>query len=1007
MKPTGANLKSALAAILSALVLVALVACDPEPEPTPSPTPTASPAPTATAAPATPAPTASPIPATTPAPVQPEPSPSPTPASEIAPVLEVGPPLPFDPTVVRGTLSNGLSYYIKQNGEPRERAQFLLVVRGGSVHEDEDQRGLAHFVEHMAFNGTERFVKQEIVEYLESVGGTFGPDINAGTSFDNTLYWVQIPTDDPKITETAFQILSDWAFAIAFEPEGVELERGVVLEEWRLSQGFSSRIQDNLLTLLFGSSRYAQRAPIGLTSVIETAPVQRLRDYYERWYRPDQMAIIAVGDFDPAVIKEKIEQHFAPPPEGQASQDRAAVGDPTDRPQIAVPTHDIPQIEVFSDPESPGTQFILIRKLRPDNGQGLAFFKRNVVEQLAFMMLNARLFERAQVGDPPYLQANAGRSPYVESLDIATFSGWVEQDGVERGLEAVLEEMHRIRLHGFTDTELAREKITLLRAVESAYTQRDQIPSASLADEYTVHFLSGIPAPGIAAEWELYQELLPQIDLADFGALKETWTQLEDTALLVVRPATEGSITDGELATTLLKQIQAGSTLDLDPFVDSLDEVPLLANPPVPGSITKEEQLESIDAVRWTLSNGITVIAKQTDFRNDEVAFSSYSPGGHSLVDDDDHISAQYADAIVAGSGVGLHDSVALDKLLAGKRVSAFPYIGELFEGFAGGASPQDLETLFQLITLYATEPRLDPAYFSRYEARLQSVAETRAADPDSVLFDRVGTVLSQSHHRERPLTVETLAELDADRVEAIYAGRFRNLGDSTFVFVGAFDWDYLRSLTETYLASLPSTGDVEQWRDVGIDPPTGLEDYVVRSGIEPRAATVLVFAGEAEFSQQEALALSVAGEMLGIRLRERVREDLGGTYSIQVNASRSRLPDPEYQVSIVFGSDPSRTDELLSVVLEEIAWLRGGGEMEYLDTVKEQFLSSHEEQLRENGYWLREILYASQREEPVSQIAEFEERLEAVTISAIEAVALRVLPVDVYVRVVLLPVEE
>ncbi len=626
MKLAGANLKSALAVILSAFVLVALIACDPDPEPTPSPTLTASPAPTA--APATPAPTASPTPTATPAPVPPEPEPSPTPALEVMPEPDAGPPLPFDPAVVRGTLSNGFSYYIKHNEEPRERAQFALVVKAGSVHEEEDQRGLAHFVEHMAFNGTERFAKQEIVEYLESVGGTFGPDINARTGFDDTLYWLEIPTDDPEITETAFEILSDWAFAIAFDPEEVELERGVVLEEWRLSQGFSSRIQDNLLTLLFGSSRYAQRAPIGLTSVIESAPVQTLRDYYVRWYRPDQMAVIAVGDFDPAVIRSKIGQHFAPPPEGQASQDRAAVAEPTARPRFDVPSHDVPQIEVFSDPESPGTQFILIRKLRPDRGQDVASFKRYVVEQLAFMMLNARLFERAQVVDPPYLQAGAGRSAYVESLDILTFSAWVEQDGVERGLETVLEEMHRIRLHGFTDTELAREKITLLRAVESAYTQRDQIPSASFVNEYADHFLSGTPAPGLAAEWELYQELLPQIDLAEFDDLKEGWTQLADTALLVVRPVTAGSITDGELATAVRAQLEAGSTLDLDPYEDSLEDIPLLANLPSPGSITGEERLETIDAVRWTLSNGITVIAKQTDFRNDEVAFSSYSPGG-------------------------------------------------------------------------------------------------------------------------------------------------------------------------------------------------------------------------------------------------------------------------------------------------------------------------------------------------------------------------------------------
>ncbi len=411
--------------------------------------------------------------------------------------------------------------------------------------------------------------------------------------------------------------------------------------------------------------------------------------------------------------------------------------------------------------------------------------------------------------------------------------------------------------------------------------------------------------------------------------------------------------------------------------------------------------------MRWTLSNGITVIAKQTDFRDDEVRFSAFSPGGHSLVADADHVSALFAAALVSGSGVGLHDSVTLDKLLAGKRVEVSPYIRELSEGLNGSASPEDLETLFQLITLYATDPRLDPAYFSTYEARLRSAAETRPTQPDAVLFDTVNTVLSQNHFRRRPLSLEQLEELSLERAEAVYADRFADLGDATFVFVGAFDWDDLRSLTATYLASLPTTGRVEQWQDVGVDPPPGVEDLVVRSGIEPRANTVWVFAGDAEWSGREALTLQVAGEVLGIRLRERVREQLGGTYSISVSAGSRPLPDPEYQVAIIFGSDPSRAEELAAEVAVELEWLRAGGEQRYLDTVKELLRTSREEQLRDNGFWLNGILVATQRGEPLAEINRFDEWLEALTLEQVAAAARRYLPEDRYVRVVLLPEDE
>ena len=972
----------------------------PEPTETPTPvidTPTAVPEPTETPTPVIDTPTAVPEPTTIPTPV-------PQPTVTVAPETQTEEPLGFDPSVVLGTLANGMTYYVRHNEEPRGRAHLSLVVKAGSVLEEENQRGLAHFMEHMAFNGTERFAKQEIVDYLESIGSTFGADLNAYTSFDETVYFLEVPTDDPEILETAFEILSDWAYAISFDPEEVELERDVVLEEWRLGQGFGARFQENWFPPIFGESRYTERAPIGLPEIVETAPRERLVEFYERWYRPELMAVVAVGDFDTDLIEAKVKQHFAPPPEGEASHVRAAVGSDTNRPSFDVPTHDAPRINVFSDPEAPSTQLILVRKLPPESGQDLSAFRRNAVESLAFMMFNARLFERGQIADHPYLTAGGQRGAFVGPIDIVQFYAWVEQDGIETGFAALLEEMQRAGQHGFTETELAREKVNLLSAVENAYKERDQRKSGDLGQTYTNHFLSGTLVPGLEAEWELYQGLLPQISLGEVDELAATWAQTDNTVLLVMRPEDEDAIADDELATVVQAQLGSADTLQVEPYVDSFDDVPLLAQIPTAGRITAEEVIESIDAQMWTLSNGITVIAKQTDFRDDEVVFTALSPGGLSLVTDMDYVSALYADQLVAGSGVGSHDNVALDRLLTGKRVSVSPYIGDLFEGFSGNASPDDLETLFQLITLYATAPRLDPNYFSRYETSLRSAVETRSEQPDAVFSDALTEVLTQNHFRERPLTLEVLNELSIERAQAVYADRFADLGDATFVFVGAFDWEDLRSLTATYLASLPTTGRVEEWRDVGVDPPTELVDHVVRSGIESRSISAVIFAGDAEWERQDALSLTAAGEMLQIRLRERLREELGGTYFVSVNANLQTLPDSEYQISIFYGSDPARVDELLTEVFEEINWLRGGGEQEYLDTVKELLRTPREEQLRDNNFWVNQIRATTQRGETFADVDRFEEWLDALTLEQVVDAAQHYLTDDRYVRVVLLP---
>ena len=913
--------------------------------------------------------------------------------------------IPFDPEAHHGTLSNGLTYYVKENREPLNRAQLRLAVRAGSILEEEHERGLAHYVEHMAFDGTERFAKHELVDYLESIGSKFGPDLNAHTSFDETVYKIEIPTDDAEIIETAFEILSDWAFAITFDPEEVEQERGVVLEEWRTRRGAAARIRDLQYPVLFGESQYSVRLPIGVPEVIETASRDDLVGFYERWYRPDLMAVAVVGDFDAEEMVELIRRHFAPPPEGEAYQERAArPAAPTVRPDYPVPPHAEPRVTVETDPEMSSTTLRIYSKLAPRTGQSIATYRHLLSRSLFAMMANSRLYERTQVADPPFIGAWMGEGLLLANTAVLYATARVDQDGVERGLDTVLEEMQRILRYGFTATELEREKANLLRSMESAWLERDQRPSVRLVEEYVRHYMEGETVPGIDAEYELHQQLLPQITLQEVNSLAEPWRTLDSTVAMVSGPEAVDSGPAVEQA--LLAKLNGAGDLQVDPYEDVASDVPLMADLPQPGSITAEEPIEAIDAARWTLSNGVTVIAKQTDFRNDEVLLKAISPGGTSLVADGDYIAAITATTIAEGSGAGVHDAVALDKLLAGNTATAEPFIGALFEGFSGSSSPEDLETLFQLVTLYGTAPRLDPTFYASYSSRLRSHIENRRTQPDAVWADTLRSALSQNHFRSRPFTPEVLDEMDLERSTEVYRERFADFGDFTFIIVGAFEWDRLRTLASNYLAALPAAGREEQWQDLNVDPPAEVVDLTVYKGIEPRSRTRLVFAGEMDWSRPEAMALAALKEILQIKVRDRIEMELGSTYSIHVGASASLLPDPEYRVFVDFGSDPARADELTEEVFGSVEWLAGGAEQEYLDKAKELIRSAREEQLRRNGFWLGQIEAVAKRGEDFSVIPGFEERLDSVTLEQVVDVATRYLSRDRYVRVVLLPEE-
>jgi zinc protease len=902
--------------------------------------------------------------------------------------------LPIDDNVTVGTFANGLRYFIRANGRPEARAELQLVVNVGSVLEDDDQRGIAHFVEHMAFNGTTNFPKQELVDYLERIGMRFGPEVNAYTSFDETVYMLTVPTDTAEVLETAFQVLREWATELRFDPEEVEAERGVVLEEWRLGRGAQARMRDAQFPIIFRGSRYADRLPIGTSESLESFSLDAPRRFYADWYRPDLMAVIAVGDFDVERVEELIRTHFESIP--------AAVS-PRPRLLFEVPDHVDPLFAIASDAEATQTVVSVLYKhpLSPRGTHG--DYRRSLVEQLYSQMLNERLFELTQRADPPYLGAFSGKGGFVRSKDVYSLAALVATGAVEQGLTAVLTEAERVAQHGFTPTELERAQREMIRGMERAYAERDKTNSGAYVAEYVRVFLTGEPMSGIAYEYELAQRYVPAVTLEDVNALARQLITDENRVVTVSAPQTEASVAPG--ASALAAVFGAVSAAAVDPYDDAVTDAPLVDAVLAPADIVEEERVDEIGVDRWVLENGVTVLLKPTDFKDDQVIFRAWSPGGTSLAPDTDFLQAMTATSVVSVGGVGQFDLVGLQKMLSDKAASVSPYISGLWEGLSGGGSPQDIETLFELIYLYVTAPRADPDAFASYRSRMAAFLENRNRSPEAAFQDTLQVTLARHHPRARPITSDVIAALELDAGLAFYRDRFGDVGDFTFVFVGAFDLDRIRPLVRTYLGNLPSTGREEAWRDVGIRAPEGVVEKVVRRGVEPKSQTVIVFTGAVDDSREHRYALDALEEVLRIRLRDRLREDLGGTYGVSVSGSISFAPYENYTVRIGFGSAPERAEELTAVVFQQLDSVASTGPLpEEVEKVREIQTRSRETNLRENGYWVSQLVGYGQRGLDIRGILEYESLVAALTADSIRDAARRHLRMDNYVLVRLYP---
>ena len=823
--------------------------------------------------------------------------------------------VPVDPLITVGTLPNGLRYYIRENRQPQGRAELRLAVNVGSVLEDDDQLGLAHFVEHMSFNGTRHFPKQDIGTFMQSLGMRFGAHVNAHTSFDETVYELQIPTGDAAVVDRSLLILEDFARDVSFDPVEIDKERGVVLEEWRLGLGASERIRNAQLPLLLAGSRYAERNPIGSPDVIQNVSYDRVRQFYADWYRPDLMAVVAVGDFDKSTMEARIRSHF---------RSIQAPSSPKPRPLYAVPDQPGTVYSVITDPEVTNTRISLSSKMAARPFVTVGNYRRYMVERLFGDMLSARLQEIAQAPGAPFLAAGTGRGLFVRTEEVTTLDALVVTGGVERGLAALFTEIDRVARFGFTSTELEREKLNLQRGLQGSVIEKDKSPSGPLADEFVRNFIKAEPIPGIVYEFGLNQRFLPEITLAEVNSLASDWMPDRNRLVAIIAPERERASLPSEATMAAVIEMAEGAAPTA--YVDTVSTQPLLARLPSAGAIATISTNEALGITEWRLSNGALVVLKPTTFREDEILFRAVSPGGTSLASDEDFIAADTAATVIAQGGLGEHRLVDLEKVLAGTTAFVRANIGETEEGLVGSASRNDLETMFQLVYLRFTAPRADPVAFGVLTERLKVTLASRAVMPDTVFDEALGAALSQNHVRAQPLTLASLNRMNLDASLAFYRDRFADASDFTFVFVGSFDLATLKPLVERYLASLPALHRNESPQDVGMVFPAGVVDEEVRSGIEPVSRVSIVFGGAFENDEMHRIVARTMAESLAGNLQRTLREDLGGTYGVSVAPSFTKRPREEYRLTISFACDPARTESLTRAAFQVIDQFKRNG---------------------------------------------------------------------------------
>lgn len=906
--------------------------------------------------------------------------------------------IPKDPAVIIGKLPNGLTYYIRKNTEPKNRAELYLVNRVGSLMENEDQQGLAHFTEHMAFNGTRDFPKNEIINYLQKAGVRFGADLNAYTSFDQTVYQLPIPTDSAGVFKTGFKILANWAGRMTMDGEQIDRERGVIIEEDRQrGKNAEERISKQLQPLFLKDSRYENRIPIGKIDLLKTFTHDKIKNFYADWYRPNLQAIIAVGDFDVQEVEKLITANF--------SDLKNPVSERT-RIQYDLPDNKAPLVKIVTDPEQQYNVAVTMYKQRGKVSKTTADLRKYLMYTMINSMLSSRFQEILQKGNPPFLFAQASFGPYrgglvpgINAFQVVAASKTGKD--LQSAFTAAVAESERAVKFGFVSSELEVIKKNIEAGNEKKLKEKDKTPSSYFTQQYLSNFLTGSAMTSIDFSYAETKKNLASITLQEINALAKTLITPDNQLLIVQAPEKEKA----DLPTPenlLLALKNAGQ--DLKPYTDQAVNKPLLASKPQAGKVISEKKQEDIGVTEWTLSNGIKVVLKPTDFKNDQVIFSSFSKGGTSLAPANDYQSADFS-GIIPASGVEDFSPTQLSKLLAGNTGSASTYIDELYQGFSGSAAPKDLETAFKLVYAYALHPRKDLEIFNKFISDNKVALENKNADPNSVFADTAQAVLSSYNKRSMPATLEDINKVSLDKALAFYKERFADLGEQTFVIVGNFDAEKLKPLIETYIASLPTLHKKQDFTDIGGNPPKGLVSKTVYRGLEDKASVQLYFHDDYEYTPENNTQLSAIKSALENKILERLREKESGVYSPSVELSVAKEPTAHYYFTISFSCAPANVEKLIAAAQQEINTIKtNGATQEDLSKYKSEENRQTELSLRNNSYWLAYLTNRLKFGDPLNQLLGDKQRVNSVTVESSKATAQKFLTTENYIRLVLMP---
>ncbi|MFA8300921.1 MAG: M16 family metallopeptidase [Hyphomicrobiales bacterium] len=905
--------------------------------------------------------------------------------------------IPVDPDVKIGTLKNGLKYYIRKNAKPENRAEFRLAVNAGSVLEDESQRGLAHFVEHMAFNGSEHFKKNELVNVLERMGVKFGAELNAYTSFDETVYMLSVPTDQQGLVDTAFLILKDWASALDMEGEEIDKERGVIHEEWRLGLGANDRMQKKNFPKVFAGSLYAERIPIGLMSVVDKAPYERLRTFYSDWYRPDLQAIVVVGNIDVDKMEKQIKSTFG------------SLKNPTnerERKVFTLPGNDKPIVAIATDPEASRAIVKVIYKEKGTPVKTYGDLRKKLVKEIYTGMLSQRLQEISQTPESPYNYAVSFYSRYYlrELYPIALFA-ISKNDDVNKTLQTLLRENERAARFGYTTTEFDRYKEDLLVSYETAAKEYDKANSGNLAMEYVANYLSNNMIPSDKDLFEIIKEILPTISLKDVNEVGSTIDSDKNVVVEITAPETESVKVPTEA--DVLNDIKMAKEEKLEAYVDNVSSEPLLDVAKVKaGKVVKTEENKKFGITTFELSNGVKVVMKPTDYKNDEILISGYAKGGTSLYSKEMFPSALSASEIVGESGLGNFDQIQLNKQLAGKNISIFGYIGSISEGYQGSASPKDFETFLQTLYLNFTAPRKDEKAYQTYISNITSYISNLKANPQYYFKDTLSKVIYNNDIRHTVIaTPDFIKQINLDDAFKVYKETLGDASGFTFTIVGNFKVNEIKPLIEKYMASLPSSGKKREFKDLEDKFPKGVTKVEVYKGKEQKSSVKLKMNSKFKWNQKERFALRVFSDVLSIKLRENLREDKGGVYGVGAYASASAYPKPEVNLTVSFGTGPEHVEKLVDAVFEEINKIKKDGATDDdLNKVKKTLLRGREKNLKNNRFWLHTIQAQFSDDIGLTTYDEYEKLINGITSKDIKKMAKKYINTKNYVLGILNP---